>query len=248
MTERTAEEERRLSRALFRWAWIGGRYKSFRSLKAFVMPRYRQRWFQWRLRRAGRRAPAADLLVMLDSGGRIRPVTAWLIAAGRRADLRPAIEQNLLADPPSWRALDCCLMLACLGTEEDARILVTYLNWALLLEPEPEGFFNQRQPEALGALMYLDEQLGTDHAQQFLAEDGLWQRWPGSTDVSPADCREAVEQDVVFASGGDPGCRAQMKLELGQRKLERRQQDLERRQAESAQRELHRQPKRRHMG
>jgi hypothetical protein len=222
MTERTVEEERRLGRAMLRWAWIGGRYKYLKTERAFVLPRYRQRLFQWRLRRAGRRASAADLVVMLDSGGRIRPVPAWLIAAGRRTDLRPAIEQNLLADPPSWRSLGCCLVLACLGTEEDARILVTYLNWALLLEPEPEWSFTQRQPEALATLMYLDQQLGTDHAQQFLAENGLWRSWPGSADISPAEGMESVEKDVLFAAGGDPGTRQEMKRELRQHKLDRR--------------------------
>ncbi|MEV6967872.1 DUF6000 family protein [Hamadaea sp. NPDC051192] len=62
---------------------------------ALVMPRPRQRLFQWRLRRCARRAAAADLVELLDYGWRERLVAGWLIACGRRSELRPRIAQDL---------------------------------------------------------------------------------------------------------------------------------------------------------
>ncbi|WP_329482103.1 DUF6000 family protein [Kribbella sp. NBC_01484] len=177
------------------------------------MPRFRQRWFQWRLRRAGRRAPAEDLAALLEGGWRERLAATWLVAAGRRAELRPVIERGLLGDVPSGDRWSYCPALACLGTEDDARILVAYLDRALSLAPEEDGFAIQCQPEALATLMYLDQQLGTDHARRFLAADGPWERWLGSVNVSLAHYQDAVRADVVFAAGGDPGIRRMVKLQ-----------------------------------
>jgi hypothetical protein len=213
MSERSDEEEAQLVRAIRRWVTPGRRYLHLTST-AFVMPRFRQRWFQWRLRRAGRRAPAEDLALLLTGGWRERSTATWLIAAGRRADLRPVIERGMLGGVPSGYLWSYCPALACLGTEDDARILVAYLDHALTLAPEEdeELFHIQRQPEALATLMYLDQHLGTDHARRFLADGGPWERWPGSVNVSLADYQDAVRSDVVFAAGGDPGIRRRLKL------------------------------------
>jgi Family of unknown function (DUF6000) len=176
--------------------------------RAFVMPRYRQRWFQWRLRRAGRRASVEDLAVPLEGGWRERLTAIWLVAAARRAELRPVIERGILGDNPSGARWSYCPALACLGTEDDARILVTYLDRALTLPPEEDEITAvQCQPEALATLGYLDQRLGTDHARRFLADGGPWGRWPGSVKVSLTDYQDAIRADVVFAAGGDPGIR-----------------------------------------
>jgi hypothetical protein len=212
MSERSDEEKAQLLRATRRWVTPGRRYRHLMA-RAFVMPRFRQRWFQWRLRRAGRRAPAQELAALLDGGWRERLAATWLVAAGRRADLRPVIERGMLGDVPSGERWSYCPALACLGTEDDARILMAYLDRALSLPPEEDGFAIQCQPEALAALMYLDQQLGTDHARRFLADGGPWERWPGSGDVSLADYLDAVRAGVVFAAGGDPGIRRMVKFQ-----------------------------------
>ncbi|TCC39179.1 hypothetical protein E0H75_40070 [Kribbella capetownensis] len=62
-------------------------------------------------------------------------------------------------------------------------------------------------PEALATLMYLDQQLGTDHAQRFLTDDGPWKRWPGSADISLPDLQSTVRAEVTFAAGGNPAIR-----------------------------------------
>ncbi|MFC5266803.1 DUF6000 family protein [Kribbella qitaiheensis] len=212
MSERSDQEKAQLLRASRRWVLRGRRYR-YLMARAFVMPRFRQRWFQWRLRRAGRRVPAEDLAVLLEGGWRERLAAIWLVAAGRRADLRPVIERGLLGDVPSGDRWSYCPALACLGTKDDARILVAYLDRALARVPEEDGFAIQCQPEALATLMYLDEQLGTDHARRFLAAGGPWKRWPGSAGVSLAQYQDAVRADVVFAAGGDPGIRRMVKFQ-----------------------------------
>jgi len=207
-TEGDPTGERRL-RLIRRWVTPGQRY--FKLLGgAFVMPRPQQRWFQWRLRRAGRKAPVRDLVVLLDEGGwREVLVATWLIAAGRRADLRPWVEQGILGDTPCGDGWSYCTALVCLGTEHDARILAAYLDQALSLPLTPAG--TQCQPQAMAALLYLDRQLGADHARRFLVADGTWGSWAGSSDVSLDVLRQAVRDDVVFAAGGNPGLRRRLR-------------------------------------
>lgn len=106
-----------------------------------------------------------------------------------------------------------CVPLACLATEADAQILVGYLEHALTLPVEREGFETQCQGKALATLLYLDEQLGTTYAQRFLGEGGPWELWPGSADEDPAAYVEQIRAEVVFAAGGNPGLRRQMKQE-----------------------------------
>jgi len=170
---------------------------------AAVMPRWRQRWFQWRLRTDGRRAPAEDLALLLDGDWRERLTAVWLIAAGQRADLRPAIERGLLGDKPSGPRWSYLPALAALGTKDDAQILVTYLERALTLPPDAPS---QCQPRALDTLIYLDEQLGTNHAEQFLGPDGPWERWSESLAESPdwEGDLDSIRADVALASGRDP--------------------------------------------
>jgi hypothetical protein len=210
ISEWSDEEMAQLVRATRRWVTRGKRYRHLMA-RAFVMPRFQQRWFQWRLRRAGRRAPTEELALLLKAGWRERLAAIWLVAAGRRADLRPVIERGLLGDVVAGDRWSYCPALACLGTEDDARILVAYLDRALSLAPDEDGFVTQCQPEALATLMYLDQQLGTDHARRFLADGGLWERWPGSVNVSLAQYQDEVRTDVVFAAGGDPGIRRTVK-------------------------------------
>jgi len=178
--------------------------------RAFVMPRFRQRWFQWRLRRAGRRAPAEELAVLLEAGWRERLTATWLVAAGRRADVRQVIERNIRGGDLSGYRWSYCPALACLGTGADARILVAYLDRALSLAPEEDESVDS-EPQALATLMYLDQRLGTDHARRFLVDGGPWERWPGSVDVSLADLQNKVRAEVAFAAGGDPGIRGMLK-------------------------------------
>jgi hypothetical protein len=206
LREKLTDEERRHRRVVRRWVTPGRRYVQL-SGPALVMARPRQWWFQWRLRRDSRRVSVDDLTFMLDQGWRESLVATWLIAAGRRTELRPRIERDMLGGVPCGYAWSYCPALACLGTEDDARILVAYLDQALLLPPEPEGYYTQCQPEALAVLTYLDQQLGTSHAARFLAPDGAWHRWAGSDENNLATLQDSIPADVALASGRDPGVR-----------------------------------------
>jgi len=217
MREPRSAEEREFDRVVRRWMLPTFRYRRLQIGTIFAMPRFQRGWFQWRLRRAGRRIPIDDAVFMLHHGGRTALVAGWLLAAGQRAELRPVIEQDLLDVDSSGSRSDCVTVLASLGTEDDARILVAYLDWALTLPPDKPGIRVHCQPGALATLLYLDEQLGTDHAQRFLVPDGPWERWSKSLDEDDftdwSDAVDSVRADVTFASGGDPGVRRQVLAE-----------------------------------
>ncbi|QMU78402.1 hypothetical protein GXW83_24550 [Streptacidiphilus sp. PB12-B1b] len=203
-------------RLVGRWVTPGRRY--FRLLGgAFVMSRPRQRWLQWRLQRAGRRAPAEDLVFLLDNGGwREWLAVTWLIAAGRRADLRDRLEHGLMGETPCGYRWDYCTALARPGTERDAEILRAYLDRALSLPPDPDTDDpSQCQAQAMGALLYLDQELGTSHSRHLLAPDGPWQRWRGSLNAPLDELRQALRDDVTVAAGGNPGLRRRLRRRRG---------------------------------
>jgi hypothetical protein len=204
-------ENRYRARLIRRYVGQGGRYLHLRGGVLF-WPRPRQRLFQYRLRRSARRATAADLTTLLDTGGwREQLAVSWLIAVGRRADLRDRIARDLLGDTPCGYGWDYCTALARLGTEQDAELVRRYLDRALLLPcPADENDNHHCQRRAMGALMFLDDLLGTGHAQALVAPGGLWERWSGEQGTDSLEAvREEIAQLVAFAAGKDPEVRAQ---------------------------------------
>ncbi|AUG80997.1 hypothetical protein CFP65_6339 [Kitasatospora sp. MMS16-BH015] len=176
---------------------------------AFVLPRARRRVFQWGLRRCARRARVADLVELLDYGWRERLVAGWLIAAGGRNELRPRLAQEL-SDPEPQAQLDSyCVALACLGTEQDARILRDHLVKSLALAVEGREEHRRCRAAAMGALLYLDQRLGTDYSGPLLTEGGPWARWPGSSGTSVEEEKQEIATAVAFACGADPAPRSQ---------------------------------------
>jgi hypothetical protein len=198
-------EYRYRHRLIRRYVGHGGRYPHLRGGVLF-WPRPRQRLFQYRLRWSARRASTKDLIALLDMGWREQLAASWLIAVGRRADLRDRIAQDLQSDTPSGHGWDYCTALARLGTDQDAELLRRYLDQALLL-PRPldkEGDCHC-QRRAMGALLYLDDVLGTSYAQAFLAPGGLWRQWSGEEGADLwEEERELVAQLVAFAAGKRP--------------------------------------------
>jgi Family of unknown function (DUF6000) len=182
-------------RAVVRWVTPGDRYLHLHG-RAFVMARPRQWWFQWRLRRAGRRASATDLALLLDHGGwRGRLAASWLIAAGRRTDLRPVLERRLLSDDRHEERADYCAALACLGTQDDARILAAYLDG----HPVADAESGHCPDLALAALRYLDAGRGGVRAYRGAGDGG-------------EPLRE-VREYVAFGAGRDPGRRRRLAAE-----------------------------------
>lgn len=182
--------------------------------RALVMPRVRQRMFQWWLRRCARRATVADLTELLDYGWAERLVAAWLIACASRDELRPRIAFDMSAPRPQMYLHQYCVALACLGTEQDARILSDYLIMSLASTEEDDLHC---QADAMGALLYLDDSLGTHYAEAILVPGGPWTRWPRASRVSLEEERRYAASLVAFARGADPGIRARLARDVSTR-------------------------------
>ncbi|WP_326837836.1 DUF6000 family protein [Amycolatopsis rhabdoformis] len=126
-----------------------------------------------------------DLGLLLGYEWRAQLTASWLIAFDRRIAHRERIGELLPANERIYAGRGFCFALARFGTEEDALLLVAYLQAFLSRTDRGE------QDSAMGALSYLDEQLGTDHAAQFLGETGAWAPWlrerfaPPRADPSP---------------------------------------------------------------
>jgi hypothetical protein len=144
--------------------------------------------FLQQLAESARQATDHDLATLLDSEWRSRLTASWLIGLDRRDQFRHQIGQLLLASEMSYAGQGYCLALARFATAADAELLATYLDAYL---PQLDKRYDQHW--ALGALLHLDRQLGTDHAARFLIPDGLWQRW-SKTEKPPAELRRFIDQ------------------------------------------------------
>jgi len=118
-----------------------------------------------------------ELGTLLDSEWRSRITAAWLIATSRRHSFRERLGGLLLASELTYSGQGHCIALARLGTTADAEILTAYLDHYLRrLDCRYD------QPWALGALMHIDEHLGTGYATPFIQPNGLWHTWAGAAD------------------------------------------------------------------
>ncbi len=189
---RATRGEHRLVR---RFAAAGGRSMYVHTGIAMALPRSRQRVFQWRLRRDARRLTTEELEALLGMGWRERESAFWLIAAGRRTDLRPRLAA-LLDEDPGPGTTDCLFTLARLGTEEDARLLAAHLA-----KPPPPEREDDPRADALAALLHLDGLLGTCHGARFLASEAC--EAPGF-----GEAWHALDRFLVFMDGGSSDLRA----------------------------------------
>ncbi|MFJ9909091.1 DUF6000 family protein [Streptomyces sp. NPDC101152] len=113
------------------------------------------------------------------SGWRERLVAAWMAGIGGHTRQRQRIGELLIESRQTYAGQGYCFALACFGTPADAQILCDYLD---LFLRRPDLYYDQHW--AIGALLDIDTQLGTDFAGRFTAPDGLWQQW--TRDESPA--------------------------------------------------------------
>lgn len=192
---------RREVRLRRKYVKAGGRYRYASAGLALLLPRSRQRVFQWRLQRDARRISTRELEELLSMGWREATTACWLIAAGHRTDLRGQLTR-ILDDESSADSADLALALACLGGEQDAQLLVAYLRKALTPGTEAAG-----QVWSLAALLHLDNRLGTEWAQGFLSAEGPWERWAGPRWQDLKTRRHEFEQFVLLVQGGHPDSR-----------------------------------------
>ena len=147
--------------------------------------------FLSRLAADGRQIATDELRVLLESDNwQDRITAAWLAAFDRRTELRGEIAEYLQSDEAVGPVQGYSFALARFGTADDAATLAAYLDRALT----KPGF---DQPWALGALLYLDVQLGTNTAAQFLTPSGPWDQWCQATRVSAEYTNPRSEQDRI---------------------------------------------------
>ncbi|MFF3164102.1 DUF6000 family protein [Streptomyces sp. NPDC003273] len=145
----------------------------------------------------------AELEALLGYEWRSRLTAAWLIGVGRRATFRERIGDLLLASEFCFSGSAYCFALARFGTHADAEILSAYLDYYL-----PRTDLRYDQPAALGALLRLDAQLSTHHADRFTEPDGLWGQWvralahlQDSPYFTPAEQRRLTDLHCDFTNG-----------------------------------------------
>lgn len=144
--------------------------------------------FLQQLAQSARQASDHDLTMLLDSDWRPRLTASWLIELARHDQFRERIGDLLLASEVTYAGQGYCLALARFATAADGELLTAYLDAYL---QQPDKRYDQHW--ALGALLHVDEQLGTDRAARFLTDGGLWQQW-SRTEKTPAELRELIRQ------------------------------------------------------
>ncbi|MEW2324151.1 DUF6000 family protein [Streptomyces griseoincarnatus] len=145
----------------------------------------------------------AELEALLGYEWRSRLTAAWLIGVDRRERFRERIGDLLLASEVCFSGSAYCFALARFGTHADAEILTAYLDHYL-----PRTDLRYDQPAALGALLRLDTQLGTHHADRFTQPDGPWDQWVnalahlrGYLAFTPVALRRSTDLRCEFANG-----------------------------------------------
>ena len=162
------------------------RYMQLLHGNFIAMDPVQRRPFLQQLGASARQASDDDLAMLLDSGWRPRLTAAWLIALDRRQQFRPRIGDLLLASEVPFAGQGYCVALARFAAAADAELLAAYLDIYLR---QPDKRFDQQW--ALGALLYLDQQLAASRADRFLTDGGLWQQWR-NREMTPAKLLELI--------------------------------------------------------
>ena len=196
----------RESRALFRrYVTHTPRWRRYRQflgpLAPYAQPRYLsllgglqpqtisdRTGFARSLARDSHRISDAELGRLLDFEWRARLTSSYLIGLDRRTQFRDRLGNLLLESQVVYAGQGYCFALSRFAQPEDASILVAYLDRYL---PQTDCYYNQNS--AIGALLHLDQKLGTDHAQRFLVPDGLWHQ-SAFADENPLEHQETIEE------------------------------------------------------
>lgn len=175
--------------------WSAGRrrYMKLRGVNALRETGADRGSFETALTDDARQITDADLDRLLEFEWRARLTAAWLIGLDRRTRFRPVLGDLLLNSELVYCGQGYCFALARFGQPEDADILTTYLDRYL---PRTDCPYDQEW--AIGALLHLDERLGTDHAERFLAPSGAWHR-SAFAGRDPSECRRRTKELCDFA-------------------------------------------------
>ncbi|MGW2471696.1 DUF6000 family protein [Streptomyces sp. NPDC001665] len=115
---------------------------------------------------------ADEIAELLEGGWRERRTATWLVAVSGRTEFRERLGELLLASEVCCVGVAYCVALAGFGTERDADLLSAYLD-RYLRRPD----LGYDQAVVMGALQYVDLNLGGGRADRFRQPEGLWQQW-----------------------------------------------------------------------
>jgi hypothetical protein len=140
----------------------------------WVIPFYHQEPADWDVdtTRAALAEVDASIVKQLLSTRNWRPrqVGGWFVGLKRWEEFGETIGELLLPSELCFAGQGYCFALACLANDVSVRYLVAYLDRYLR---QPELYYDQHW--AMPALMWVDEQLGTNHSAAFLEPGGLWE-------------------------------------------------------------------------
>lgn len=154
-----------------RYVTPGRRYlKLSGSLLRMESPEY-DRFMQDLCKDAGLVTPE-EIATLLEGSWRERRTAAWLVAVSRRTEFRERLGELLLASEVCCVGLAYSVALASFGTARDADLLAAYLD-RYLRRPD----LGYDQAVVMGALLFIDLNLGGGQVDRFRKPGGLWQEW-----------------------------------------------------------------------
>jgi len=170
-----------------------GRYLKLLHGNALAMSGTDRAGFESAMGRDARQVTDRELSTLLDSEWRSRLTAAWLIGLDRRAQFRDRIGEMLLDSKLVYAGQGYCLALARFETAADADILCAYLDKYL---PQLDRHYDQHW--AIGALLHLDERLGSTRADRYLTPGGLWEK-SATSRHDPAEWHRHLTRLCAFA-------------------------------------------------
>ncbi|MFF7385347.1 DUF6000 family protein [Streptomyces griseoluteus] len=120
---------------------------------------------------AGRITPS-EIAKLLEGSWRERRTAAWLVAVSRRTEFREDLGRLLLASEVCCVGVAYGVTLASFGTARDADLLAAYLDRYLR---RPDLAYDQNV--VMGALQFIELNLGGGRADRFREPGGLWWQW-----------------------------------------------------------------------
>ncbi|MFK4110419.1 DUF6000 family protein [Streptomyces sp. NPDC002176] len=180
-----------------RYCLPGNRYKKLLSVRVLTGDREQALRFGRAMADDGRRASVAELEGLLAGDWREVSTACWLIGFAQRWEFRPELSRRLRAGEAGRAAKGIAFALARSGQAADAEVLAHHLA-ADLGDPAHRSY----QPWLLGALLVVEERLGSMVSGELLAPGGPWERWAEASTLGssePARWAGLVRQWVELA-------------------------------------------------
>lgn len=181
-----------------KYALAGRRYKRLLGGNFVHLPQPDLQAFGERLVIDSREISLDDLNRLFNQDWRERLTGAWLAGFGLRLEVREKISGLLLNQRDRHAGKGYCFALARFGSRADASTLVLYLNRYL-----PRLDLRDVQPWALGALLVLDSNLGTEYSARIIQAGGAWECWVRAGESATYTCSQMKAEIQTWCSFAD---------------------------------------------